>query len=160
MNVLFLLIFFASFLCAETITLKLDCRKGDTRDYGAQIREEFAKLLSTNVDVAKQFAEFEASPEEKERGGFTGEPKVVPVFMSVGTVHERLAATGEPEAKEMTALFALHFTYDSKSRREMYSKNGFFALFTVSKQQPLKDGDEKGEPTFSAEFNGFRKATD
>jgi hypothetical protein len=65
MKTLILLLCTASFIYAETITLKLECTEGDTSSYGSQIKAEFAKLLNNNIIVAKEFAEFEATDEEK-----------------------------------------------------------------------------------------------
>ncbi|MDP4625418.1 MAG: hypothetical protein NWT08_09805 [Akkermansiaceae bacterium] len=165
MKTLILLLCTASFIYAETITLKLECTEGDTSSYGSQIKAEFAKLLNNNIIVAKEFAEFEATDEEKKRGGFTGEPQVIPVLMSVGEVLDNGVCKTNPRDSKMVALFALHYTYESESRAQMLSKNGFFALFTVTGVITTGEGEkvEKAhfkDKTLTAEFKGFRRATD
>jgi hypothetical protein len=148
-------------LCAEPPILKLEYQE-DAEDsnelFPKQIQTAFAKLLSTDPELAKEFKKFEAPPEQGGLGRYPGKPEVFPIILDRDQGANFQQSGGKRYFVMKVALF---YRFDNGHSDGMATTSGLFALFSIDGNVTYKmTEDEKFKISGAeviAKFEGFSR---
>lgn len=158
MKPLLLLLLTSLTLVAEPIILTLEHKDYQTDDYASQIEAAFAKVLAADVNLTREFVSYESPPEEEASGRYSSDPVVAPILLSES---EEVEFRGDGGTRNFERTIALYYRFDEGMRRGVFTRSGFFALFTVKGELTyLNSGDDNFEldgATVTAEFERFSR---
>lgn len=148
-------------LCAGPRTLKLEYQEeaeDSNEQLPKQIQAAFAKLLSTDPELAKEFKKFEAPPVKAGLGKYSGKPEVFPIILTKDAGADFQHSGGKRYFDMKVALF---YQFDNGHSGGMATTSGFFALFSIDGHVTYNmTEDEKFEISGAeviAKFEGFSR---
>lgn len=145
-------------LAAKPVTLKLQFKDGDVAPYPEQIQTEFAKLLASDPELARDFAKFQSPPPDGERGDSAAKPTIAPLIISQADYTD---FHGDDQSFELKQTIALYYRFDNSSRRGGETTSGFFAVFAVTGSAEFNNPDKGPSKVMKSEltatFQGFSR---